>query len=200
MRAKRIDPTVQIQIHEMEQFHKPSPTKELNYLIDFFDSNNIFGVTWIHLCHLNSNANIVTREQAERYFNEFSRRRDRILTCYSSNRYLGLPHILDDEIAISKLLSNEINWAIGADDPFAFRVGGIIEEMKIMYNHLIKQYRDVDLADNAFKILSKNTWKQWSPETKTWELHDKDTFCEKAGFEKKAFMGYFEKQRTEFSL
>lgn len=196
--AREIDPEIQVQIHTLEQHGVPDHVGELNYLIDFFDKNNILGVTWIHLCFLNTLAGQVTKAQAEKFFEAFARRNDRIISCYSSNKCLGGPYILDDELALTYLLSERINWTIGADDPFAFGVSGIKEEMKITFNHLVKRHKDIELAERAFKIFSQNSWKEWDKELKRWVIKDEHTFSEKFGFDKNAFVNFFKKNSLEF--
>lgn len=156
-RARAIDPDIQIQVHEMEQYCEKDPLKEIHFLMDFFDKSEIRNVEWIHLSYLNPSAKVVTKIETRKLLDRMHERKDRIIVCYSSNKCLNTPCVLDCPMIFDYLINEKIEFALGTDNPFPFKVEGIHSEFDTVKDHLLElDYKYADVQ-KLMQILARNS-------------------------------------------
>lgn len=131
---------------------KTQSALELPVLFECLEKHSIYRVNLIHMCNTFANANIDPDSRTEQelkdialgeaYLDRLSARGDRIIYCFSSNKTLGNPFLLDYPEILVRLLDGGLNIILGTDDPGPFGVQDIGQELEIVCAHLEEVYAD----------------------------------------------------------
>ncbi len=152
--AKEIHSGVQIQIHQLEQ--SSCPTKclkdEFEKVLSLFRENNYRNITWIHMGNLHKIASPMEN------LKQIADRGDKIVICYSSNKYLQNDFLLDDKDVFSYITKNQpTNIMLGTDDPLVFNTTSVQTELKKIEAHLLKIGRNKEDVKTVTKLLENNS-------------------------------------------
>lgn len=202
-------PNLKVVSRQHKQILKSQPTYELTVVLDLLKKKKISGVTFIHMCNLFAGAPISKADRTEEdkllvkmgmsHLRQIIRRQDKIVLCYSSNKHLQNPFLLEYPEIIKSLLNGEINITLGTDDPGPFKVLDVAAEMRNLVNHIKATYPEgLKLSQDEYYsaeelailirfALIRNSWRKWNHYDHKWEQLDVKYLTQMINYDTKAF-------------